>query len=269
MPHLLVVDGEPSARDLLQCHAGRPCRVTWIPTRHEARNVLRRGGIDLVVLEARLPDGCGLEFLNEIKANHPALPVIMVTGYGSEAVCAKALKLGTRDYFTKPVVAVDLWRSIRRILSVTRGQGHLRENILRPLPMPTLTHYQTGHPRIDFAVRLVHDRYDDRLTLGAIARTTSTGVFSLSRTFSAVMGVPFRTYLLRVRIARARELLQDGTVPVADVAERVGFRDPSWFNKVFKRYQGVPPSVYRGRARARNSRSNGKKLLTPWSAPTL
>jgi len=260
MPHLLVVEGESHTRDILQAQLGRSYRVSWAATRQDGREMFRNRSVNLVLLESRLPDGCGLELLREIKGISPGLPVIMVTGFGSEVICARAFKLGARDYFMKPVVAADLLRSVRQILSVPWRQVGPRANILRPPMTSKCVQPQTGDPRIDFAIRLIHDRYDEKLTLGVIARSAGTGLFSLSRKFTEAVGISFRTYLLRVRVATALEFLKDGTLPIADVAERAGFRDASWFNKVFKRYQGVPPSIYRKSLETRNAHRNAKTI---------
>jgi YesN/AraC family two-component response regulator len=192
--------------------------------------------------------------LSEIKAEHPGLPVIVITGHGSEAVCARALKLGARDYFTKPLALAELLRSVRLILSASSSQTHPRSNVLSTRAVSQAMVPRTGHAGIDLAVRVIHEQCEKKLTLGAIARAAETGLFSLSRNFTAVMGTSFRAYLLRVRVERAVELLKDQSLSVAEVADRAGFPDPSWFNKVFRRHRGVSPSVYRKR-RVRKRRS--------------
>ena len=63
-----------------------------------------------------LPDRSGLEVLIEIRSARPWLPVVMMTGYGSEALCASALRLGVRDYFPKPVNIGDLLDAVRRLV---------------------------------------------------------------------------------------------------------------------------------------------------------
>jgi DNA-binding response OmpR family regulator len=69
------------------------------------------------VLEHRLPDRTGLDVLIELRSIHPTLPVVMLTGYGSESICASAFKLGVTDYLQKPVSALDLVAAVQLILS--------------------------------------------------------------------------------------------------------------------------------------------------------
>lgn len=55
----------------------------------------------------------------------------------------------------------------------------------------------------------------------------------------------FIVYLSELRIERAKELLADVTVNIKDIGQKVGYRDSSYFTKVFKRIVGVTPSEYR------------------------
>ncbi|MDE7206038.1 MAG: AraC family transcriptional regulator, partial [Lachnospiraceae bacterium] len=55
----------------------------------------------------------------------------------------------------------------------------------------------------------------------------------------------FIMYLSELRIEKAKELLADITVNVKDIGQKVGYRDSSYFTKVFKRFTGVTPSEYR------------------------
>ena len=52
-------------------------------------------------------------------------------------------------------------------------------------------------------------------------------------------------YLTELRVEKAKELLEDMTINVKDISQKVGFRDSSYFTKVFKRITGVKPSEYR------------------------
>jgi AraC-like DNA-binding protein len=61
--------------------------------------------------------------------------------------------------------------------------------------------------------------------------------------------VSFRTHVARVRMRRALEMLREGTLPVRDVANAVGYRQPAQFAKAFRRYQGVAPSDFRASGR--------------------
>jgi len=66
-----------------------------------------------VLLDLRLPDADGMDILNQIKAEDPRVPVIVVTGYGSERRAVEALKHGAFNYIPKPIEAEELLGVLR------------------------------------------------------------------------------------------------------------------------------------------------------------
>lgn len=84
------------------------------------------------------------------------------------------------------------------------------------------------------------------VTLAIVAGEMGVNVSLLSFFINRVYGVNFNAWLNRLRIVEVRRLLDaDPTVPLADLAERAGFTDASAMGKVFKKFVGVTPSVYR------------------------
>ncbi|HEX8440869.1 sigma-54 dependent transcriptional regulator [Archangium sp.] len=81
---------------------------------HEMRAALAREAPDLVILDRRLPDGDGLAFLPELRAQQPGTVVLMVTAHGDIASAVEAIQAGARDYLTKPVELDDLVLRARR-----------------------------------------------------------------------------------------------------------------------------------------------------------
>src|SRR6266496_2807123 len=114
---ILAIDDDTTVQEILTCFLGDGYRVRCAATGAEALRKLRREPVDLVVLDHRLPGRTGLDILPELRLICPKVPVIMLTGYGSEWICAAAFKLGVADYLQKPVSAVDLVGAVRRIRS--------------------------------------------------------------------------------------------------------------------------------------------------------
>jgi len=64
---------------------------------------LREEEFDLVITDLRLPDGDGMELLEETKRLSNGSPVILVTGHGSEETAVQAMKKGAFNYLSKPI----------------------------------------------------------------------------------------------------------------------------------------------------------------------
>ena len=93
---------------------------------------------------------------------------------------------------------------------------------------------------------MIARRYgDEDLSLAIVAHEIATSRRQLQRAFAEAGSTSFSRELQRIRMARAAQLLLDGSLPVQDVAAAVGYRQAAQFAKVFRRYHGVPPSGFR------------------------
>ena len=95
------------------------------------------------------------------------------------------------------------------------------------------------------ACSIVAFEYPERLELDTLARRLATSPRQLQRAFAEIGGTSFRTLLAEVRMKRAVSLLEQGHLPVRDVALSVGYRQPAQFAKAFRRHHGAPPSNFR------------------------
>jgi len=97
------------------------------------------------------------------------------------------------------------------------------------------------------AVAVIQRRYaDDGLTVTGVSQNIFSSRRQLQRSF-AEAGTSVRETLHAIRMERAAEMLADSALPVAEIARRVGYRQPAQFAKAFRRYYGVPPSDWRDR----------------------
>ena len=85
------------------------------------------------------------------------------------------------------------------------------------------------------------------ISLELLATEAGQSTYHLSRLFKRHTGSSIVEYLNSVRIDRAKSLLHAGRLAVQEVSRQVGFADPAYFARVFRRIEGVSPSVYRNR----------------------
>lgn len=115
---LLVEDDDDHARlerrALERAELGSVHRVTSV---QDALDLASDVELDLAVLDHQLPDGDGVTLLKRLRARDPTLPVLFVTGSGSEEVAHEALSHGAVDYLTKgPGLADRLTERSREVL---------------------------------------------------------------------------------------------------------------------------------------------------------
>ncbi len=125
---VLLVDDDRSFSALAQAaltREGWPVRLAR--SLHEARRALEVEAPDVVVLDRRLPDGDGLDFLGLLRAQLPDVPVLMVTAHGDIQSAVEAIRAGAADYMAKPVELTDLVLRVGRSF----GEQSLRERLSR------------------------------------------------------------------------------------------------------------------------------------------
>jgi len=126
-PTVLVVDDEAlirfTLRDRLEA-AG--CRVIEAESIAAAQRGLREG-VDLVLLDFKLPDGDGLTLLRQIREHDPDLLVILMTGFSSVDNAVQAMKQGAYHYVNKPFDVDELMLHAEKALETTRLRREVRE----------------------------------------------------------------------------------------------------------------------------------------------
>jgi nitrogen regulation protein NR(I) len=138
MASVLVVDDDGAILHLVKHALGEmDVRVVTSGTGGEAIVAVKRGGIDVVLLDVLLPDETGLDVFQEIQRIDAQLPVIFITMMGSSETTIEAMKLGAFDYLQKPLDLKKLQEmvtqglEIRRLMSVPVAldrEGPAREN---------------------------------------------------------------------------------------------------------------------------------------------
>src|ERR1044071_4204456 len=122
---LLVEDHETTRITLAGVIEREGCKVTAVASAGAAREKLRDEEFDVVVTDLRLPDGEGMELLDETKRLSAGSPVIIITGHGSEETAVQAMKRGAFNYLSKPI---DLHRIRAELESALRWRRIQVEN---------------------------------------------------------------------------------------------------------------------------------------------
>ncbi|MGP4042029.1 AraC family transcriptional regulator [Gracilibacillus sp. D59] len=97
---------------------------------------------------------------------------------------------------------------------------------------------------VDKIVSYIEEHYMEDISLESCAEYVDTTPYTLSKAFKKVHGVNFIDYLTKVRMTKAKELLLQTNMKINEIAEAVGYRH-SYFNRIFKKHVGLPPSQYR------------------------
>jgi two-component system response regulator AtoC len=125
MPHLLIVDDDPEALEwLTELSKGEGFTVSAADSLRAARIHMSRLQPDVLLTDLNLPDGRGVELVNDIESRD-STELVMITGHASVESAVEALRLGATDYLVKPVDVERLKAILRRVPRA----GELRQEI--------------------------------------------------------------------------------------------------------------------------------------------
>ena len=142
MAAILIVEDEARMRRLLDLDLGEAGYQTFSAADAEkGLDLLRREQIDLVLTDLKLPGLGGLEFLQAAKRLNGALPVVVMTAYGSVETAVEAMKAGASDYILKPFSLAEMRLVVQKELDVRRLREEnrsLREALGRQYSYPNI-----------------------------------------------------------------------------------------------------------------------------------
>jgi len=119
MPTVLIVEDEAKMRRLLELNLGEDGFTTLsVADAETGLKILRAETVDLVVTDLKLPGQDGLAFLQTVKQMNAALPVVVMTAFGSVETAVEAMKAGAADYVLKPFSLAEMRMVIHKELDV-------------------------------------------------------------------------------------------------------------------------------------------------------
>lgn len=241
---VLVVEDDPRVRSFLRDALQGTSRVLEAEDGEAALAMLERHTpetVALALVDHVIPKRSGLDVLRETRRRWPWIPVVLMTGFGSEDLAIQALRAGARDYVKKPVGVSQLLELVDRMIHAGAAPGSPSARADAPAPRAA----ETGHPNLARAIAFLREHFAEPLCLADVARAAALSKFHLCRLFRRETGVSFRDYLRALRIERAKVLLADRRASVTEIAYSVGFNDTSRFDKSFSRSVGMSPTRYR------------------------
>lgn len=118
MKHILIVEDDTTFAVMLQTWLSKKkFSVASVSGIAAAKKTLIESSVDLVLCDLRLPDGDGIDLLEWVNNRNVNVPLIVMTSYAAIPSAVQAMKLGARDYISKPVNPEDLLQKINEVFN--------------------------------------------------------------------------------------------------------------------------------------------------------
>ncbi|MGN1001900.1 MAG: helix-turn-helix domain-containing protein [Oscillospiraceae bacterium] len=197
---------------------------------------------DVVITDINMPVISGLELLERARNRGLETEFLIVSGYDDFRYAQKAIEIGVFHYFLKPLERGEFTSVLQRL----KRRLDSRQPAHTGVGSSDGASCRTESPCLNSILDYLRDNYSQPVGLAEIS-----GRFYVSQTyicdlFSKYLNTTFVKYLNGLRLDQAKRLLETTGLPVSQVALETGFRDYSYFSKLYKKKFGVSPSDSRG-----------------------
>lgn len=234
-PRVLIMDQDPRIAEALALAFQRQARVEWAASGLAGLIVAAEREVDLVIIEANLSDVSRADLLRLLRILRPGAPIaILGTSRESEVPGeARPDARFPRPFDLKPFLA---WIADH----ISRGGAG------SPEQPPSAQEAPMQHIEIvRWVLEFIERHYQEGTSLAVIAQAAGVSRSHLCRIFKRVTGLSLKRFLTRRRLQGAKAMLRETGAPIYQVALKVGYRDSSHFDRVFRQWEGQTPSRYR------------------------
>lgn len=186
----------------------------------------------IIFTDILMPNMSGLEFIQAAKALLPDCIFVIISAYADFKYARTAMKLGVTDYILKPINVED----INEILDSIK---------LKLLPSDQIP--PVNDEKFAKILEYISEHYSEKITLQSISNTFFFSKNYICYMFQKKLSVTFSQYLNSVRIENAKRLLKTTSFSLFEIAQKVGYSDGFYFNRVFSSYENMSPNTYRKR----------------------
>ena len=245
-PTVLVVDDEADLRAYLRDLFGTHYQVEAVADGSAALDWLHDHEADLVVSDVAMPGVDGVALCQAIRDDDDLqhLPVILLTARPENRAQPANLEAGADAYVAKPFEPAELTARVENLIEIRRiMQDRVRLPDWMDVDATTLSSEEA-----DFVEALSEavDEHIGNSNFGVdwLADEMDLSARHLRRRIKDVTGLSASGFIRTRRLQHAATLLQQGADTIADVADAVGYRDPSYFSRLFRETFGCSPTEY-------------------------
>lgn len=202
---------------------------------------------DLIISDVVLPNKSGAEIAqilkNDIRTSH--IPIILLTAKGSVEQKIEGIESMADAYITKPFNFQYLKASVKNLLF---NRNLLKARFTTEVPSDNRHHITNKLDRkflSEFASIIESNISNEKFNVDDICKGIGISRIQLYRKVKALMDTNITDYILSRRLKKAKYLLLNEDVTIAEITYQVGFASTTYFSTVFKNQNGCTPSEYK------------------------
>lgn len=244
---ILIVEDDPEIRKYLKDRLENQYQIFEAESPDAAFLMAMDKVPDLITCDLMLKNEDGLKLVETLKAC-PAtahIPIIVISAKNTPDELLKGIKTGVDDYITKPFNIAFVRERIRTILA---NRDQVREHYLHELPIPERMGSSESADRkfTNAFTSLIEENISNpQFGISEIGRELGLSRGQLYRKVKSTLGYSVNDYIVKIRLKKAKYLLANEQMSIAEIAHQTGFRTSAYFSTVFKNALDCTPSEYR------------------------
>lgn len=177
------------------------------------------------------------------------------TGFGSRVLLEKSgLSSGGIFYLGLDNQYIELYKKMIHELQIRKPHFDQIVNaafielialIARAGSTSDIIRKKKGNANLDGVLELMHNSYNLNWSMSDFARECNISPYRFIHKFKEHMGMSPLEYLTRIRVEKAKELLVSTTLNISEISEVIGYENPLYFSRVFKKAENMSPTQYR------------------------
>ncbi len=244
---VLVVDDNKDIRQLIK--EGLLSKHNVLEAEHgrEALSIALKIMPDLVITDVLMPEMDGVEFCHKIKTNIRTshIPVIMLTALNSVEHKIKGLESGADAYLPKPFKMKLLSVRVDKLIE-SRDLMRKRFQTEKELTPEKVTLNSTDEEFLRKIMNFMEvNMAKESYWVDELAFDMNTSRSTFFRKLKKLTGQSPNDFMRLIRLKRAMQLLQQNELSISQISYMVGFNDPGYFSKCFRKIYGDSPSKFR------------------------
>jgi signal transduction histidine kinase/DNA-binding response OmpR family regulator len=246
LPLLLIVEDNADMRKYMRSCLDHKYRIIEAVNGEDGIEKAIEMIPDMVISDVMMPMMDGFELCNELKTDELTshIPVILLTAKASVESKLVGLETGADDYITKPFDARELMVRVRNLIEQRKKLRKCFGQDMSFIPKDIVI-TSTDERFLNRSLEVVKAHISDtKFTADMFAKEMFFSRMQLHRKIKSLTGCSPGKFIRMFRLKMASQLLQNHAGTIAEIANQVGYDEPSHFTEAFRKQFGVPPSEY-------------------------
>ena len=245
-PLVLIVEDNFDLRTFLMQTLKEDYRILGAENGNIGFKMAKKHSPDLVVSDVMMPILNGIELCKcmkkEIQTSH--IPIILLTAKNMVENWVEGLETGADDYISKPFNLQLLQIRMKNLIE-SRMKLKRMFNSSQNISAKNITSNPVDEEFINKVYRILEKNYTNPdFTINQFAGEMFVSSSLLYKKLKVITDLNITNFINTYKLKKAMELIQETKLPISDIAFAVGFNDPKYFSRVFRKHYGMSPSDF-------------------------